>query len=161
MASRSIVAVSPSPYLANIRTFSLLSAEEERVLSWRWRDRRDIAAAHRLVTSHLGLAVKIAKGHARYGLPVVDLVSEGNVGLILVIGRFDPDLGVRLSTWSMWWIQSVIQDYILHRVLVQVPLSGFLAPVGPLTSLAYFVAIYARKRTLHQHPPSSPPDPGC
>jgi RNA polymerase sigma-32 factor len=114
MASRSVVAVSPSPYLADIRKFSFLSAEEEAALAWRWRDRRDIAAAHKLVTSHLALVVKIAKGFAGYGLPVGDLVSEGNVGLMLAVRRFDPDRGVRLSTYSIWWIRASIQDYILH-----------------------------------------------
>ena len=114
MASRSVVAVNPSPYLADIRKFAFLSAEEERTLAWRWRDQRDIAAAHRLVTSHLGLVVKIAKGYAGYGLPVVDLVSEGNVGLMLAVRRYDPDRGVRLSTYSIWWIRAAIQDYILH-----------------------------------------------
>jgi RNA polymerase sigma-32 factor len=114
MASRSVAAVSPSPYLAEIRKFAFLSAEDERALARGWRDRRDIAAADRLVTSHLGLVVKIAKGYTGYGLPVVDLVSEGNVGLMLAVRRYDPDRGVRLSTYSMWWIKAAIQDYILH-----------------------------------------------
>jgi RNA polymerase sigma-32 factor len=92
----------------------MLSAEEEESLAWRWHDRQDLTAAHRLVTSHLGLVVKIAKGYAGYGLPVADLVSEGNVGLMLAVRRFDPDRGVRLSTYSMWWIRAAIQDYILH-----------------------------------------------
>jgi RNA polymerase sigma-32 factor len=114
MTSRSAVAIGPSPYLSAIRKFRLLSLDEERALASRWRDRQDVDAAHRLVTSHLGLVVKIAKGYAGYGLPVVDLVSEGNVGLMLAVRRFDPGRGVRLSTYAMWWIRAGIQDYILH-----------------------------------------------
>src|SRR5277367_5542436 len=114
MASRSAVANDRSPYLSDIRKFGLLSPEEERALASRWRDRQDIDAAHRLVTSHLGLVVKIARGYAGYGLPVVDLVSEGNVGLMQAVRRFDPDRNVRLSTYAMWWIRAAIQAYILR-----------------------------------------------
>jgi RNA polymerase sigma-32 factor len=114
MTSRSAAAIDPSPYLSEIRKFRLLSLDEERALASRWRDRQDIDAAHRLVTSHLGLVVKIAKGYAGYGLPIVDLVSEGNIGLMLAVKRFDPGCGVRLSTYSMWWIRAGIQEYILH-----------------------------------------------
>jgi RNA polymerase sigma-32 factor len=103
-----------SPYLADIRRFKFLSADEERALAFRWRDWQDIDAAHRLVTSHLGLVAKIAKGFSGYGLPVVDLVSEGNVGLMLAVRRFDPDRGVRLSTYAIWWIRAGIQSYILR-----------------------------------------------
>jgi RNA polymerase sigma-32 factor len=114
MASRSVVANDPSPYLSNIRKFGFLSPDQERALASRWRDRQDIDAAHRLVTSHLGLVVKIARGYAGYGLPVVDLVGEGNVGLLQAVKRFDPDRNVRLSTYSIWWIRAAIQDHILH-----------------------------------------------
>jgi RNA polymerase sigma-32 factor len=114
MTSRSAVAVSPSPYLSAIRDFRLLSLDEEQALATSWRVRQDIDAAHRLVTSHLSLVVKIARGYAGYGLPVADLISEGNVGLMLAVRRFDPARGVRLSTYSMWWIRAAIQDYILH-----------------------------------------------
>jgi RNA polymerase sigma-32 factor len=114
MTSRSAVGVDPSPYLSAIRKFSLLSLDEERALASRWRDRQDVDAAHRLVTSHLGLVVKIAKGYAGYGLPIADLVSEGNIGLMLAVRRFDPGRGVRLSTYAMWWIRAGIQNYILH-----------------------------------------------
>jgi len=114
MASRSAAVLDASPYLSNIRKFGLLSLDEERVLASRWRNRQDLDAAHRLVTSHLGLVVKIAKGYAGYGLPVVDLVSEGNVGLMQAVRRFDPDRNVRLSTYSIWWIRAAIQDHILH-----------------------------------------------
>jgi RNA polymerase sigma-32 factor len=114
MTSRSTVAVSPSSYLSDIRNFGLLSLDEEQALAINWRVRQDIDAAHRLVTSHLSLVVKIARGYAGYGLPVADLISEGNVGLMLAVRRFDPARGVRLSTYSMWWIRAGIQDYILH-----------------------------------------------
>jgi RNA polymerase sigma-32 factor len=114
MSSRSVAAVSPSPYLSNILRFSFLSDEEERALAWRWREGRDVAAAHRLVTAHLSLVVKIARRFAGYGLPAMDLVSEGNIGLMMAVRRFDPDRGVRLSTYSMWWIRASIQDYILR-----------------------------------------------
>ena len=114
MASRSAVAVIISSYLTRIENFGLLSPVEEQALATSWRDRQDIDAAHRLVTSHLGLVVKIAKGYVGYGLPAADLISEGNVGLMLAVRRFDPARGVRLSTYSMWWIRAAIQDYILH-----------------------------------------------
>jgi RNA polymerase sigma-32 factor len=114
MASRSAVAIDPSPYLSHIRKFSFLAPDEEQALASRWRDWQDIDAAHRLVTSHLALVAKIARGYSGYGLPVVDLVSEGNIGLMLAVRRFDPGRGVRLSTYAMWWIRAAIQDYILH-----------------------------------------------
>jgi RNA polymerase sigma-32 factor len=114
MASRSVVAIDPSPYLSGIRKFRLLSLGEERALASCWRDRHDVDAAHRLVTSHLGLVVKIAKGHAGYGLPVTDLVDEGNVGLMQAVTRFDLGRDVRLSTYAMWWIRAAIQDYVLQ-----------------------------------------------
>jgi RNA polymerase sigma-32 factor len=114
MASRSVGAMDPSPYLSDIRRFRFLSLDEERALASRWRDRRDIDAAHRLVTAHLGLVAKIARGFAGYGLPVGDLVGEGNVGLMQAVMRFDPDRGVRLSTYAIWWIRAGIQNYILH-----------------------------------------------
>jgi len=114
MTSRSAASVSPSRYLSDIRDFRLLSLDEEQALATSWRDRQDINAAHRLVTSHLGFVVRIAKGYGGYGLPLVDLISEGNVGLMLAVRRFDPARGVRLSTYSMWWIRAAIQDYILH-----------------------------------------------
>ncbi len=114
MVSRSAVAASASPYLSEIRKFTMLSPDEERALATRWHDRQDIDAAHRLVTSHLGLVVKIARGYAGYGLHAADLVSEGNVGLMQAVRRFDPDRNVRLSTYCVWWIRAAIQDYILH-----------------------------------------------
>jgi RNA polymerase sigma-32 factor len=115
MTYSSSAAISLSPYLSDIRRFRLLSPDEEQALATSWRDRQDINAAHRLVTSHLSLVVKIAKGYTGYGLPVADLISEGNVGLMLAVRRFDPARGVRLSTYAMWWIRAAIQDYILHN----------------------------------------------
>jgi RNA polymerase sigma-32 factor len=101
-------------YLQEIRKFPMLSAEEELELSRRWRDNEDMAAAHKLVTSHLRLVAKIAMGYRGYGLPVGELISEGNVGMMQAVKRFDPDRGFRLATYAMWWIRAAIQEYILH-----------------------------------------------
>ena len=103
-----------SRYLQEIRKFPMLSAEEENALSLRWRDSEDLEAAHKLVTSHLRLVAKIAMGYRGYGLPVGELISEGNVGMMQAIKRFDPDRGFRLATYAMWWIRAAIQEYILH-----------------------------------------------
>src|SRR6202047_1828822 len=101
-------------YLQEIRKFPMLSAEEELELSRRWRDNEDMEAAHKLVTSHLRLVAKIAMGYRGYGLPVGELISEGNVGMMQAVKRFDPDRGFRLATYAMWWIRAAIQEYILH-----------------------------------------------
>src|SRR6184192_3293719 len=101
-------------YLQEIRKFPMLSAEEENTLSRRWRDSEDLDAAHKLVTSHLRLVAKIAMGYRGYGLPVGELISEGNVGMMQAVKRFDPDRGFRLATYAMWWIRASIQEYILH-----------------------------------------------
>jgi RNA polymerase sigma-32 factor len=101
-------------YLQEIRKFPMLSAEEELSLSHRWRDNEDMEAAHKLVTSHLRLVAKIAMGYRGYGLPVGELISEGNVGMMQAVKRFDPDRGFRLATYAMWWIRAAIQEYILH-----------------------------------------------
>ncbi len=103
-----------SRYLQEIRKFPMLTAEEENTLSRRWRDNEDLEAAHKLVTSHLRLVAKIAMGYRGYGLPVGELISEGNVGMMQAIKRFDPDRGFRLATYAMWWIRAAIQEYILH-----------------------------------------------
>jgi RNA polymerase sigma-32 factor len=103
-----------SRYLQEIRKFPMLSAEEELDLSRRWRDSGDVAAAHKLVTSHLRLVAKIAMGYRGYGLPLGELISEGNVGMMQAVKRFDPDRGFRLATYAMWWIRAAIQEYILH-----------------------------------------------
>src|SRR5579875_607103 len=103
-----------SRYLQEIRKFPMLSPEEELRLSHAWRDHQDMEAAHKLVTSHLRLVAKIAMGYRGYGLPVGELISEGNVGLMQAVKRFDPDRGFRLATYAMWWIRAAIQEYILH-----------------------------------------------
>ena len=97
-----------------IRRFPLLEASEEYRLAKRWRDAGDRAAAHRIITSHLRLVVKIATGYRGYGFPVVELVGEGNLGLIRAVDHFDPDRGVRFSTYATWWIRARIQEYILR-----------------------------------------------
>lgn len=103
-----------SRYLQEIRHFPMLEADEEIRLAEKWRDHSDNDAAHRLVTSHLRLVAKIAMGYRGYGLPVGELISEGNVGMMQAVRRFDPDRGFRFSTYAMWWIRAAIQEYILH-----------------------------------------------
>ena len=101
-------------YLSEIRKFPMLEPEEEFTLAKNWRENDDIDSAHRLVTSHLRLVAKIAMGYRGYGLPVNELISEGNVGMMQAVKRFDPDRGFRLATYAMWWIRAAIQEYILH-----------------------------------------------
>jgi len=101
-------------YLQQIRKFPMLSQDEEFMLAKSWRERGDVDAAHQLVTSHLRLVAKIAMGYRGYGLPLSELISEGNVGMMQAVKRFDPDRGFRLATYAMWWIRASIQEYILH-----------------------------------------------
>lgn len=101
-------------YLAEIRKFPLLTQEEETTFARRWRHQGDREAAYRLVTSHLRLVAKIAMRYRGYGLPIADIVSEGNVGLMQAVRRFDPERGIRLSTYAMWWIKATIQEYVLR-----------------------------------------------
>jgi RNA polymerase sigma-32 factor len=103
-----------SRYLEEIRRFPMLEPEEEFMLAKRWQEQGDTEAAHRLVTSHLRLVAKIAMGYRGYGLPLNEIISEGNVGLMQAVKRFDPDRGFRLATYAMWWIRAAIQEYILH-----------------------------------------------
>jgi RNA polymerase sigma-32 factor len=103
-----------SRYLQEIRRFPMLSPDEEFMLGKSWREHGDIDAAHKLVTSHLRLVAKIAMGYRGYGLPLSELISEGNVGMMQAVKRFDPDRGFRLATYAMWWIRAAIQEYILH-----------------------------------------------
>jgi len=103
-----------SRYLVEIRKFPLLTAAEEAACAKRWRDHGDREAAYRLVTSHLRLAAKIAMQYRRYGLPIADLVSEANFGLMQAVKRFDPALGFRLTTYAVWWIKASVQEYILR-----------------------------------------------
>src|SRR5678816_412631 len=101
-------------YLQEIRKFPMLEPDEEYMLAKRWKEAQDSDAAHRLVTSHLRLVAKIAMGYRGYGLPLSELISEGNVGMMQAVKRFDPDRGFRLATYAMWWIRAAIQEYILH-----------------------------------------------
>jgi len=103
-----------SLYLAQIKKFPLLDAEEEYMLAKNWRERGNLKSAHKLVTSHLRLVAKIAMGYRGYGLPVNELISEGNIGLMQAVKKFDPDKGFRLATYAMWWIKAAIQEYVLR-----------------------------------------------
>jgi RNA polymerase sigma-32 factor len=101
-------------YLQEIRKFPMLGADEEFMLAKSWREQGDVEAAHKLVTSHLRLVAKIAMGYRGYGLPLGELISEGNVGMMQAVKRFEPDRGFRLATYAMWWIRASIQEYILR-----------------------------------------------
>ena len=103
-----------SAYLAEVQKYPVLAADEEFMLAKRWREHADAEAARRLITSHLRLVAKIAMGYRGYGLPIEDVISEGSVGLMKAVKRFDPDRGFRLSTYAMWWIRASIQEYILR-----------------------------------------------
>jgi len=101
-------------YLQDIRKYPMLPAEEEYLLAKRYRDNDDLVAAERMITSHLRLVAKIAMGYRGYGLPLGEMISEGNIGMMQAVRRFDPDRGFRLATYAMWWIRAAIQEYILH-----------------------------------------------
>ena len=103
-----------SSYLTQIKKFPMLSSEEEYMLAKSWKDRGDLKSAQKLVTSHLRLVAKIAMGYRGYGLPVSELVSEGNIGLMQAVKKFDPEKGFRLATYAMWWIKASIQEYVLR-----------------------------------------------
>jgi RNA polymerase sigma-32 factor len=114
----SVISISPegglSRYLAEISKFPMLEKDEEFMLAKSWQEHEDSDAAHRLVTSHLRLVAKIAMGYRGYGLPIAEVISEGNVGLMQAVKKFDPDKGFRLATYAMWWIRASIQEYILR-----------------------------------------------
>ena len=121
MNTKSKITNLPSPssaglslYLAQIKKFPMLDAEEEYMLAKNWKERGNIKSAHKLVTSHLRLVAKIAMGYRGYGLPVNELISEGNIGLMQAVKKFDPDKGFRLATYAMWWIKAAIQEYVLR-----------------------------------------------
>jgi len=103
-----------SKYLTRIRSFPMLEKDEEYMLAKAWSEREDVEAAHKLVTSHLRLVAKIAMGYRGYGLPLSDLISEGNIGMMHAVKKFDPERGFRLATYAMWWIKASIQEYILR-----------------------------------------------
>jgi RNA polymerase sigma-32 factor len=118
MAANTLAVMSPegglSRYLSEIRKFPMLAKDEEFMLAKAWQEHQDPDAAHRLVTSHLRLVAKIAMGYRGYGLPIGEVISEGNVGLMQAVKKFDPDKGFRLATYAMWWIRASIQEYILR-----------------------------------------------
>src|SRR5471030_1373895 len=118
MAASALAVMSPdgglSRYLTEIRKFPMLAPDEEYMLAKRYKEHGDRDAAHRLVTSHLRLVAKIAMGYRGYGLPIGEVISEGNVGLMQAVKKFEPDRGFRLATYSMWWIRASIQEYILR-----------------------------------------------
>ncbi|MEN2494495.1 MAG: RNA polymerase sigma factor RpoH [Hyphomicrobiaceae bacterium hypho_1] len=119
MATRVLPTLAEGPgglshYLGEIRRFPMLEPDKEYMLAKRWREHEDMEAAQKLVTSHLRLVAKIAMGYRGYGLPIGEVVSEGNVGLMQAVKRFDPDKGFRLATYAMWWIRASIQEYILR-----------------------------------------------
>ena len=118
MATNPMAVISPegglSRYLTEIRKFPMLTKDEEFMLAKRWQEHEDSEAAHKLVTSHLRLVAKIAMGYRGYGLPIGEVISEGNVGLMQSVKKFDPDKGFRLATYAMWWIRASIQEYILR-----------------------------------------------
>ncbi|RAK67748.1 RNA polymerase sigma factor RpoH [Phenylobacterium kunshanense] len=118
MAANSLAVMSPegglSRYLSEIRKFPMLAKDQEFMLAKRWQEHEDPEAAHQLVTSHLRLVAKIAMGYRGYGLPIGEVISEGNVGLMQAVKKFDPDKGFRLATYAMWWIRASIQEYILR-----------------------------------------------
>jgi len=103
-----------SNYLTQIKKFPMLSAEEEYMLAKSWKDREDLKSAQKLITSHLRLVAKIAMGYRGYGLPVNEMISEGNIGLMQAVKKFEPEKGFRLATYAMWWIKASIQEYILR-----------------------------------------------
>jgi RNA polymerase sigma-32 factor len=118
MATNALAVMSPegglSRYLTEIRKFPMLAKDEEFMLAKRWKEHEDPEAAHRMVTSHLRLVAKIAMGYRGYGLPIGEVISEGNVGLMQAVKKFEPDKGFRLATYAMWWIRASIQEYILR-----------------------------------------------
>jgi RNA polymerase sigma-32 factor len=118
MATNALAVISPdgglSRYLTEIRKFPMLAKDEEFMLAKAWREHEDSEAAHKLVTSHLRLVAKIAMGYRGYGLPIGEVISEGNVGLMQAVKKFEPDRGFRLATYAMWWIRASIQEYILR-----------------------------------------------
>jgi RNA polymerase sigma-32 factor len=114
MQAAALVSGGTSRYLEEVRRYPMLEAQEECVLAKRWREQGDAEAGHKLVTSHLRLVVKIAVGYRGYGLPVPEIISEGNVGLMQAAKRFDPQQGFRFATYAMWWIKAAIHEYILR-----------------------------------------------
>jgi len=128
-----------SSYMREIRKFPMLEPEEEYMLAKAWVEREDAEAAHKLVTSHLRLAAKMAMGYRGYGLPIAEVVSEANVGLMQAVKRFDPEKGFRLSTYAMWWIRASIQEFVLR--------SWSLVKMGTTSAQRNCFSICARQKT--------------
>ena len=132
-----------SKYLTQIKKFPMLSEEEEYMLAKSWKDRGDLKSAQKLITSHLRLVAKIAMGYRGYGLPVSEIVSEGNIGLMQAVKKFEPEKGFRLATYAMWWIKASIQEYILR--------SWSLVKMG--TTAAQKKLFFNLKKIKNQKPP--------
>ena len=128
-----------SAYLAQIKKFPMLAAEEEYMLAKNWRNTGNIKSAEKLVTSHLRLVAKIAMGYKGYGLPVSEMISEGNVGLMQAVKKFKPEKGFRLATYAMWWIKASIQEYILR--------SWSLVKIGTTTAQKNYFLILKKLNT--------------
>lgn len=138
-------------YFDEIRQFPMLSAEQEDVLARRWRDQRDPKALQQLIGSHLRLAVKIARAHKGYGLPLGDLISQGHLGLVLAAEKFDPDRGARFATYAIWWVRASIREYILY--------SWSLVKMGTTASQKkLFFNLRRLKSRLHQFEPADLPE---
>ena len=133
-----------SAYLEQIKKFPMLAAEEEYMLAKNWKTTGNVKAAEKLVTSHLRLVAKIAMGYRGYGLPVNEMISEGNVGLMQAVKKFEPEKGFRLATYAMWWIRASIQEYILRSwSLVKIgTTTEFVCELGRLPPFAYVDATY-------------------
>jgi len=131
-------------YLSEIRKFPMLTKDEEFMLAKRWHAHQDPKAAHRLVTSHLRLVAKIAMGYRGYGLPIGEVISEGNVGLMQAVKKFEPERGFRLATYAMWWIKAAIQEYVLR--------SWSLVKMGTTAAQKSYFSIFVRRN--HQYPRS-------
>ena len=143
MSNESKITSFPSPsvgglsvYLTQIKKFPMLDAEEEYMLAKNWKENGNLQSAHKLVTSHLRLVAKITMGYRGYGLPVNELISEGNLGLMQAVKKFDPDKGFRLATYAMWWIKAAIQEYVLR--------SWSLVKMGTTTAQKNFFSILKR-----------------
>ena len=135
-----------SAYLDQIKKFPMLDAEEEYMLAKNWKTTGNIKAAEKLVTSHLRLVAKIAMGYKGYGLPINEMISEGNIGLMQAVKKFEPEKGFRLATYAMWWIKASIQEYILR--------SWSLVKIGTTTCLLY-TSPSPRDATLSRMPSSA------
>jgi RNA polymerase sigma-32 factor len=150
MQNASVISRGAASCLAEIRSFPMLEAAEEYMLATRWPERSDENSALQLLTSHLRLVAKISIDYRRYGLQTSDLISEGNIGLIQAMKRFDPDKGIRLSTYAVWWIKASILDYIMR--------SWSLMKIGTTANqkMLFFNLTKAKRRVSARTPPVAP-----